>query len=135
MEYSERAHKLGVTLFVLLSEALGLQPDHLIAMDCAKRHLLVGHYYPPCPEPELTIGTEKHSDFDFITILLQDSISALQFLSKNQWIDVPPMPGALVVNVGDFLQARLYCIAYLLSAKVVNLQFLIKMGILVGLCS
>lgn len=105
MEYSDHVHKLGVTLFELLSEALGLKSDHLLSLDCAKGHLILTHYYPPCPEPELTMGTTKHSDPDFLTILLQDHIGGLQILFQNQWIDVPPVPGALVVNIGDLLQA------------------------------
>ena len=107
MEYSEEVRKLGIIPFELLSEALGLKPDHLIGMDCAKGHVILGHYYPPCPEPELTMGTTKHSDPDFLTLLLQDHIGGLQIQYQNHWIDVPPVPGALVVNIGDLLQASL----------------------------
>ncbi|KAA8527751.1 hypothetical protein F0562_035380 [Nyssa sinensis] len=56
------------------------------------------------PEPELTMGSSKHSDPDFLTILLQDHIGGLQVLHQNQWVNVPPVPGALVVNIGDLLQ-------------------------------
>ncbi|KAM3356531.1 hypothetical protein P3S68_023245 [Capsicum galapagoense] len=50
------------------------------------------------------MGTSKHSDGDFITVVLQDHVGGLQVLHQNQWVDVPPSPGALVVNIGDLLQ-------------------------------
>ncbi|PQM40980.1 1-aminocyclopropane-1-carboxylate oxidase homolog 1-like [Prunus yedoensis var. nudiflora] len=50
------------------------------------------------------MGASKHADNVFLTVLLQDHIGGLQVLHQNKWIDVPPMPGALVVNIGDLLQ-------------------------------
>ncbi|CAL8992581.1 unnamed protein product [Prunus brigantina] len=40
-------------------------------------------------------------------ILLQDHIGGLQVLHQNKWIDVPSVPGALVVNIGDLLQVSM----------------------------
>ncbi|CAL5392436.1 unnamed protein product [Camellia sinensis] len=104
MEYSKQVMKLGCCLFELLSEALGLSPNHLNDMDCNEGLAVLGHYYPACPQPELTVGQTKHSDSDFLTVLLQDQIGGLQVLHQNHWVDVPPTPGAFVVNIGDLLQ-------------------------------
>ncbi|KNA13084.1 hypothetical protein SOVF_119840, partial [Spinacia oleracea] len=104
MEYGRCVRKLGLTLMELLSEGMGLNPNHLKDMDSAEEHLLLTHYYPPCPQPELAIGINQHADNDIVTVLLQDDIGGLQVLHDDVWYDVPHIPGALVINTGDLLQ-------------------------------
>ena len=115
LEYSKQVMKLGNLLFELLSEALGLNPNHLKDMDCAEGLGVGCHYYPPCPQPELTLGASKHADYSFLTVLLQDHIGGLQVLHHNHWIDIPYEPGALVINIGDLLQVivKYYSVSFL----------------------
>ncbi|KAF3436173.1 hypothetical protein FNV43_RR23265 [Rhamnella rubrinervis] len=104
LEYMKNVVRLKGVLSELLSEALGLTKDYLESIECMKTEALVCHYYPICPEPQLTVGTTKHSDPSSLTILLQDSVGGLQVLHQNQWVDVPPLHNALVANIGDFIQ-------------------------------
>jgi len=104
MEYSKEMLNMGYLIFELLSEALGLEPNYLRNKECLIGHNFVCHYYPPCPQPDRTLGASKHADTDFMTILLQDHVGGLQVLHQDQWVDVPPLPGSLVINIGDLLQ-------------------------------
>ncbi|CAN1151707.1 1-aminocyclopropane-1-carboxylate oxidase homolog 1 [Linum perenne] len=103
-KYSAEMARVGDLLFRLLSEALGLESNHLKDIGCVEAVGYAYHYYPPCPQPELALGCVHHTDIDFLTVILQDEVGGLQVLRHNSWIDVPYVPGALVVNIGDMLQ-------------------------------
>ncbi|XP_004491807.1 1-aminocyclopropane-1-carboxylate oxidase homolog 1-like [Cicer arietinum] len=104
VEFSQKIKELSFFIFELLSEALGLNPSYLSDLNCGERLFIMGHCYPPCPEPELTLGATKHTDGNFMTLLIQDQLGGLQVLHEGKWVNVPAVHGALVVNIGDLLQ-------------------------------
>lgn len=65
------------------------------------------NHYPVCSSPQLTWGLQGHTDPSIITLLHQDAVGGLQICFKDgTWHGVQPIEGALVVNVGDYLQVR-----------------------------
>ncbi|CAI9755627.1 unnamed protein product [Fraxinus pennsylvanica] len=58
--------------------------------------------YPCCPDPNRAIGLAPHTDSLLLTILHQSETKGLQIHRNGVgWVAVPPVSGALVVNIGD----------------------------------
>ncbi|KAK3442558.1 hypothetical protein EUGRSUZ_B02667 [Eucalyptus grandis] len=89
----------------LLSEGLGMSPGKLQELTCLETRAMVGIYYPYYPQLNLMVSLTSHTNPGLITFLLQDQVSGLQVKHGNEWVDVTPILGALVVNIGDILQA------------------------------
>ncbi|GJM99613.1 hypothetical protein PR202_ga16733 [Eleusine coracana subsp. coracana] len=66
--------------------------------------MLVVNCYPACPEPDLTLGMPPHSDYGLLTVLLQDQVKGLEICHHGRWVLVDPIPGALLVNIGDHFE-------------------------------
>lgn len=61
--------------------------------------------YPGRPEGEGNQGVGAHKDSGFLSFLLQDEQRGLQVeVEENQWVDALPVPGTLVVNIGELLE-------------------------------
>ena len=50
------------------------------------------------------MGVGPHTDASLVTVLLQDGVDGLQFESNGEWLAIPPVEGAYVVNVGDLMR-------------------------------
>ncbi|XP_078148220.1 2-oxoglutarate (2OG) and Fe(II)-dependent oxygenase superfamily protein [Carex rostrata] len=101
--YANGTKTLFMELMSAILESLGVDKKFLSEFDDGS-HLMVVNCYPPCPEPNLTLGMPPHSDYGFLTLLLQDEVEGLQVQYKDEWVTIEPVPGAFVVNVGDHLE-------------------------------
>ncbi len=106
-EYWRQMMALSERLLVRLALSLGL-PEPFFdgfkrAAMCPVRLL---HYPPPqddSPLGEVSFGA--HTDFGGMTVLAQDAAGGLQIQGEEgDWIDATPVPGAFIVNLGDFVQ-------------------------------
>ncbi|KAK1262975.1 hypothetical protein QJS04_geneDACA012016 [Acorus gramineus] len=108
LDWDGQAMALGERLMGLLSEGLGLGHERIKEMSCLQGRVMVAHYYPYCPQPDLTVGLAGHTDPGVLTVLLQDMVGGLQVKvemeGEDVWVDVKPVPGSIVINVGDLLQ-------------------------------
>ena len=87
--------------------AAGLDPEHFVRH--RDRPLSRGslQYYPPHPPDagEDRFGVGPHTDFGMLTVLAQDDVGGLEIQRlTGEWVALPPLPGTLVVNVGDLLE-------------------------------
>jgi len=105
LDYYYSAVNLGKALFPIFALALNL-PEHFF--DDKTRHsaaLMKLLHYPPQTGPfdERSIGIGAHTDWECFTILWQQpGIQALQVLNPDKkWVNAPPIPGSLVINLGD----------------------------------
>ena len=61
-------------------------------------------HYPYNPTAGEAFGIGSHTDYECLT-LLSSTAPGLEVLnSAGRWIDAPPLPGALVVNIGDMME-------------------------------
>lgn len=93
-----------------LALGIGLEEDHLLKLHSGHYNQLRLLHYPPIPAKAVEEGKmarmPAHSDWSSMTMLFQDDCGGLQVEDPNmpgRFVDVEPVEGALVMNVGDLL--------------------------------
>ncbi|MEM9394443.1 MAG: 2-oxoglutarate and iron-dependent oxygenase domain-containing protein [Pseudomonadota bacterium] len=101
--YFDVVHALGVDVMGAVADDLGLGTDYFDdSFDAPIATLRLLSY--PAARAGQEIGAGAHSDYGALTFLLTDGVPGLQVKARSGgWLDVPHMPGAFVVNIGDCL--------------------------------
>lgn len=106
LEYYTAAWGIGRALHKAFAMNLALPPTYFedkLDRPMAVLRLL---HYPPRPEHVETgqLGAGAHTDYGCVTLLATDNVGGLEVQTRDgTWLKAPPMPEALVCNIGDCL--------------------------------
>lgn len=92
---------LSLRIMELLGMSLGVGRERFRESFQENDSIMRLNYYPPCQQPDLTLGTGPHCDPTSLTILHQDQVGGLQVLVDDKWQNVGPNHNAFVVKIGD----------------------------------
>jgi isopenicillin N synthase-like dioxygenase len=103
----ERRFALGQKMARAFALSLELPEDYFDASHRFMGCMLSLNWYPSlaCEKMDSTQwGISPHSDYGTVTLLSQDELGGLEVRNAaGDWIDVPPIPGSFVVNIGELL--------------------------------
>ncbi|XP_057974581.1 flavonol synthase/flavanone 3-hydroxylase-like [Malania oleifera] len=105
-EYNKEILRVTYKLLELMSEGLGLE-GKVLESQLGGKDIEVEmkiNMYPPCPQPELALGVEPHTDMSALTILVSNDVPGLQVFRDDNWVSVHYLPDALFVHVGDQIE-------------------------------
>ncbi len=104
-DYFDAATALSHRLLAAFARGLGMEDDYFEPFFRKPLTQLRLLHYPPQPPDSEALGVEAHADSGAFTILLQDQVGGLEVRNRaGRWIAAAPIPGALVINIGDMMQ-------------------------------
>jgi isopenicillin N synthase-like dioxygenase len=103
--YDAALRTFCIDLLRIIAQALNMAPDALDPYFKTPTTFLRMLHYPPQPaDDEKAFGSAPHTDYGFITILLQDMSGGLAVRrTDGTWLQATPIRGSFVVNVADML--------------------------------
>jgi len=107
LDYFVVVEQLARAMLPGFAAALELSHDFFAPLFNDSMMMLKLNHYPAqdAPEHVKEIGVVGHSDSGAFTILWQDDVGGLEILNKTgEWVVVPPIRGAYVINLGNIMQ-------------------------------
>lgn len=105
LDYMSGLEAAGQQVLSLLAQGLRLEADYFQRHYTGDPTVLFRIFrYPPDDVAREGWGVGAHTDYGLLTLLQQDAVGGLQVLNRDRWLDVPPLAGSLVCNVGDMLE-------------------------------
>jgi len=103
-EWMHDVTAVGEQLLAGVAAGLGLDHRGWLGADPYVLTKCIGYHAQPDAN-ERRRGVAAHLDFSLVTLTLQDDVGGLEVRDRDgRWLAVPPVDGALLVNVGELLQ-------------------------------
>nr|ACN38270.1 leucoanthocyanidin dioxygenase [Vitis amurensis] len=106
-EYSVKLRSLATKILSVLSLGLGLEEGRLEKEVGGMEELLLQkkiNYYPKCPQPELALGVEAHTDVSALTFILHNMVPGLQLFYEGKWVTAKCVPNSIIMHIGDTIE-------------------------------
>ncbi|EOY24569.1 hypothetical protein SCA6_005229 [Theobroma cacao] len=106
-EYARQLRVLASKILSALSLCLGLEEGRLEKEVGGLEELLLQmkiNYYPKCPQPELALGVEAHTDVSALTFILHNMVPGLQLFYEGKWITAKCVPNSIIMHIGDTVE-------------------------------
>jgi isopenicillin N synthase-like dioxygenase len=104
LAYLDALTGVGQAVLRGVARSLGLAEEYFAAGYTADPTILFRIFHYPPSDPDMDgWGVGQHTDYGLLTLLAQDDVGGLQVRGPEGWLDVPPVPGTFVCNIGDML--------------------------------
>jgi len=104
--YHARCTEIANDVLRAFALGFGLPDDYFVSRHGGNNMLRALHY-PPVPATASAdqMRAGAHTDFGTLTLLVQDPSGGLEVLDADgRWLYAPPIPGTVLVNIGDLMQ-------------------------------
>lgn len=103
-EWLHGVERTGVRVLAAIARAFGVDSRPWLGDSPYLLMKLIGYHPQPFARSRRA-GVAAHLDFSLVTLTLQDDVGGLQVQGPDgRWCEVPCVPGAMLVNVGELLQ-------------------------------
>ncbi|KAK4746026.1 hypothetical protein SAY87_012338 [Trapa incisa] len=106
-EYARLLRSLATRVMSALSVCLGLEEGRLEKEVGGLEEMLLQmkiNYYPKCPQPELALGVEAHTDVSALTFILHNMVPGLQLFYEGKWVTAKCVPNSIIMHIGDTIE-------------------------------
>jgi isopenicillin N synthase-like dioxygenase len=107
LNWMQAMDRVGIVVLRALAVGLGQPADYFdpVVLPRGDPHLKIIRYPPQEPASDDDQGVGMHHDSGLVSFVLQDRVGGLQIRIGDRLLEIDPVTGSYVMNLGEMLQA------------------------------